>query len=79
MIDQSETGTSNQMIIVITLLGGRCTTLLCLSPALANSANMLGQKPFGELNWHVLTFFIQFYFAGLCTEHRWDALRVGHI
>jgi hypothetical protein len=34
--------------------------LLCLLPALANCAKLLGHNHFAEPNWHVLTFFIKF-------------------
>jgi hypothetical protein len=52
---QSETGSSSH-IIFITLFSGRCSTLLCLLPASAKCARMLGQIHFAEPNWHVLTF-----------------------
>jgi hypothetical protein len=55
MIGQLETGSSSQ-IIFITLFFGRCQALLCLLPASANYAKMLGQNHFAELNQHVLTF-----------------------
>jgi hypothetical protein len=37
---------------------GKCTSLMCLLPATANSAYMLGQNHFAEPNRHVLPFFI---------------------
>jgi len=54
-LDQSETGSSSQ-IIFITLFSCTCTALMCLLPASANCAKLLGNNHFAEPNWHVLAF-----------------------
>jgi hypothetical protein len=69
MIQQSETWSSTQ-IIFITLSSLVGVALLCLLQASANSAKLLGQDHFTELNQHVLT-----------TERAWEvhqkSLRLG--
>jgi hypothetical protein len=48
-LDQSETGSSSQ-IISVTLFSGRYEALLCLLPASANRAKMLSKDHFDEPN-----------------------------
>jgi hypothetical protein len=52
MIDQSETGSSNEITFIVLYSGG------CLAYSASTScAKMLGQTYFTEPNWHVLSFF----------------------
>jgi hypothetical protein len=55
MIGQSEPGSSSQ-IIFITLLLQVHSFAVCLLPASANCAKLMGQNNFAEPKWHDLTF-----------------------
>ncbi len=59
-LDQSETGSSSQ-IIFVALFSGRCEILHCLLPASRNCTKTLDQNHFAEPNQYVLTFLHQIF------------------
>jgi hypothetical protein len=71
-LDQSETRSSSQ-IIFITLFSCMCTALMCILPASANCAKLVGNNHFAEPNWHVLTFLHPIL---MCRVTRWAPLGI---